>query len=98
VRKPALESLGPAGVTCSDVEQRFCKDRPVAGPLVAEESPDAHSNGNGNSLPGQVGKRPGVPGVDPAGLLSAHRARSCSGSEVFADRVMAFGQLEADEI
>lgn len=72
VRESAVEPLGPASVVCSDTGQTFREDRPVACCLVAEKSSDAQVNGNGDSLPEQVGQRPRIPGVDSCGALSAH--------------------------
>jgi hypothetical protein len=79
VREPAVEPLGPASVMCSDAGQPFCEDRLIACCLVAEESSEAQVNVNGNSLPGQVGQCPRIPGVDSCGSLSARRTTSCTG-------------------
>ena len=79
VREPALESLGPAAVVRGETGQAFREDRSVAVLVVAKEPSDAQANGDGYSLPGQVGQRPRVPGMDPGGSLPAQRAKSHAG-------------------
>jgi hypothetical protein len=69
--------------------QTLREDRPVAGPLVAEEYSYVQANGDGNPLPGQVGERSPVPGVNSGELLCAQGQRTAR-DEVLAARVMAF--------
>ena len=90
VREPAVEPLGPATVVCGEAGQTFREDRPSAGPLVTEEPSDAQANGDRDSLPGQVGQRPRVPGVDPCWIASRIRGNELRRDEVLATRVMAF--------
>ncbi len=77
MRKPALESFGSATVVCSETGQTLREDRPFADPLVAEEPSDAQTNSNGNSLPGQVGQRPRLAGMDSSGSRGARWTTSC---------------------
>src|SRR5215211_30617 len=79
VREPAVESLGSASVVRDDAGQTLRKDRPVAGPLVAEEPSDVQAYGHGDPLPRQVGQRPSVPGMNPGGSLPAYRTTSRAG-------------------
>src|SRR5215211_8403476 len=79
VQEPTIEPLGSSPVACGHTGQTFREDYPVAVPFVAEEPSNVQTNGNGDSLPGQISQRPCVPGVDPSGSLAARRATSCTG-------------------
>jgi hypothetical protein len=98
VCKPIVELPGPASVVCSDTGQTLREDRPVAVHFVAEELPDAQVKGNGNSLPWQVGWRPRILGMDPAGSHPAHWTTSCSGRGIRKDGGDVRVRSDSDEI
>jgi hypothetical protein len=98
VREPAFESLGPASIVRGETGQAFREDRPVASPLVTEEPSDAQMQSNRDSLPGQVGQRPRVPGMDPGGLLSAFGTTSHPGSGPCVEGDGIFGSTSSYEI
>jgi hypothetical protein len=79
VQEPTIELLGLSPVACGHTGQTFREDYPVAVPFVAEEPPGVQTNGNGDSLSGQISQRPRVSGVDSSGSLAARRATSCTG-------------------
>jgi hypothetical protein len=72
----SVEPLSPASVVRSETGQTVSEDRPVEVDLLAEEPSDAQVNGDRDTLPWQVSKRPRIVGMDPGGSLCARRATS----------------------
>ena len=89
VQEPTIEPLGSSPVACGHNGQTDREDYPVAVPFVAEEPSGVQTNGNGDSLPGQISQLPRVSGVDSSASLAAPRATSRTGRG-FAKRMMTF--------